>query len=70
MTKKKITIEGMHCASCAVNIGKSLKKIPGLEVVSVSVMTNKAIVESDEDTSDEEIKKAVSNVGYKVTKIE
>ncbi|HLC78239.1 MAG TPA: cation transporter, partial [Candidatus Nanoarchaeia archaeon] len=37
MKKLKLTIEGMHCASCATNIEKSLKKVPGVKEVSVSV---------------------------------
>lgn len=68
--KKKITIEGMHCASCASNVEKSLKKIEGVKDVSVSLMVKKGYVEFEDKVSDEEIKKAVSKVGYKVTDIE
>ena len=44
MKKIKLTVEGMHCASCAGNIERSLKKIPGLKDAGVSMMTRKAIV--------------------------
>jgi copper chaperone CopZ len=71
MTKKKITISGMHCASCGNNITRSLQKVPGIREAKVSVMTNKAILEADEKVSNEEISKAVSRAGgYKVLKIE
>jgi len=69
--KKKITIEGMHCASCGNNIAKSLQKVPGISEARVSVMTHKAVLEADEKVSDEEIRKAVSRAGgYKVVSIE
>lgn len=68
--KKKITISGMHCASCASNVEKSLKKLEGVKNVSASMLTKKGFIESDREISDEEIKKAVSKTGYKVEDIE
>ncbi len=70
--KKKILVEGMHCASCASNIERSLKKVPGVSNSSVSMVTRKAIVELDDNakTSDEELKKAVARAGYKAVSIE
>jgi P-type Cu+ transporter len=68
--KKKITIEGMHCASCASNIERSLKKIAGVKEVSISLITKKAIIEVDEKVSDEDLKKAVARAGYKVASID
>ena len=69
MKKIKITISGMHCASCASNIERSLKKISGVKGVSVSLMTNKAFVDSEDNVSEEELKKAVARAGYKVVSI-
>ena len=69
MKKLKISIEGMHCASCAGNIERSLKKVPGIKEVSISLMTKKGFVECDEKVNGEEIKKAVSRAGYKVSSI-
>ena len=71
MTKKlKLTIEGMHCASCAANIERAVKKVGGVREVVVSLMTNKAFIEADEKADKEEIKKAVGKVGYKVVNLE
>ncbi len=70
MKKIKLTIEGMHCASCASNVEKSLKKVSGVKEANVSLMLKKGIVECEEKTTDEELKKAVSKVGYKVARIE
>jgi Cu+-exporting ATPase len=68
--KKKIIIDGMHCASCSSNVEKSLKKVPGVKEVLISLMTKKAIIEADEKVSDEDLRKAVSRAGYKVVSID
>jgi len=70
MKKVKIFIEGMHCASCAGNIERSLKKVSGVKEVNVSVIGKKAFVEIEEKTKSEELKKAVERAGYKVSSIE
>ncbi|MBS3172295.1 heavy-metal-associated domain-containing protein [Candidatus Woesearchaeota archaeon] len=67
---KKLFIEGMHCASCASNIERSLKKIKGVKSVNVSLMTRKAIVDVDSTVKDDDLKKAISRTGYKLIKIE
>ena len=70
MKKIKLMIQGMHCASCASNIEKSLKKVSGVKEVNVTLMLRKAFVEAEDNVNNEEIKKAVSKVGYKVVSIE
>lgn len=70
MKKIKILISGMHCASCASNIEKSLRKVSGVKEVSVNAITNKAILEIEDKTSTEDLKKAIQKVGYKVIAIE
>ena len=70
MEKKKLLIEGMHCASCAGNVERALRKISGISNVSVSVLLKKAIVEYDGKISNEDFKKAVSSAGYKLIKVE
>lgn len=70
MKKLKLSIEGMHCASCASNIEKSLRKVAGVKEASVSLMLKKGTVEVEDSVSEDEIKKAVSRAGYKILKIE
>jgi Cu+-exporting ATPase len=70
MKKIKLTIEGMHCASCASNIERAIKKIKGINNVVVSLMTNKCFIEMEENANIEEIQKAVGKVGYKVVGVE
>lgn len=66
MKKIKLVIEEMHCASCSGNVEKSLKKVKGVKEVTVSLMTKKAFVEVEDSVDGEELKKAVSKVGYTV----
>ena len=70
MKKYKITISGMHCASCASNIEKSLKKVSGVKEANVSLMLKKGMVEAEDSVSDEELKKAVARAGYKAVGME
>ena len=70
MKKYKLTIEGMHCASCGNNIERGLKKVTGVKEVSASVMTKKAFVEAEDSVSEDDMKKAVAKVGYKILSIE
>lgn len=70
MKKLKLSISGMHCASCASNIERSVSKVPGVKSCSASAITNKAVVECQDSTDKEEINKAVSRAGYKLMKIE
>jgi len=70
MKKIKLIIQGMHCASCASNIERSLKKVSGVKEANVNLMLRKGFVESEDNVSNDEIKKAVSKVGYKVVSIE
>ena len=70
MKKVKMTIVGMHCGSCAGNIERSLKKVDGVKSASVSMMTNKGMVETEDKVSEEELKKAVSRASYKVVAFE
>jgi len=63
---RKVTLKigGMHCASCAVNIEKSLNKLLGVKA-NVNYATEKAAVEYDEEKIDvEKIKQAVKKTGY------
>lgn len=70
MKKLKIAIEGMHCASCAANVERSLKKTAGVKDASVNLIMKKGYVECEDQVKEEDIKKAVSRAGYKASNIE
>jgi Cu+-exporting ATPase len=70
MKKAKITIHGMHCASCASNIERSLKKTPGVKSANVSLLMKKGTVEMEDSVSEEDLKKAVKRTGYEARSVE
>src|SRR3989344_419254 len=65
--KEILGIRGMHCASCAVTIERSIKKVPGIINAQVNFGTEKAVVDYDSDKSNiNSIKQAVKKVGYDI----
>ncbi len=71
MRKATITLNGMHCASCASNISKSLRKVSGVKKAEVNIMTKKGYLELEESVNVEDLRSAVSKVGnYKIIGIE
>jgi len=69
MKKVKMEISGMHCASCASNVEKSLKKVSGVKTASVSLLLNRGIVEIEDHVREEELVNAIKRAGYKLGKI-
>ncbi len=57
-------VRGMHCASCAANIEKKLRKLQGVQSASVNFATRKALVEGEVTT--EKLKETVSAAGYEL----
>lgn len=65
MSKHIYKVEGMHCASCAIAITDTLKKLPGVKAASVNYGNEKAHVEYDPETlSFETIEGEVAKLGY------
>ena len=44
MTERQIAIEGMTCASCVARVERALRKVPGVQEVSVNLATEQALV--------------------------
>jgi len=65
MKKLTIPISGMHCASCAMNIERRLKKLKGMNEVNVNYATNRGTVEYDESKVRlDDIKGTIEGLGY------
>ena len=63
--KTELLINGMHCASCAVNIERALKKTKGISEANVNFALGVASVAYDPNLiTPNEIKKIVSDLGY------
>lgn len=69
MKKYTLNISGMHCASCASNVERSLKKVSGVKEVSVSLLFKKASIEAEDSVKKEEMEEAVKKTGYKLVSI-
>ena len=64
--EKVISIGGMHCATCAINIEEILKEIPGIKVANVSYASEKATVRYDPDKAGPDaMKAAIEDLGYR-----
>lgn len=65
MAKTVLKISGMHCASCAVKIEKTLKNLPGVKKAEVNYATEKATVEFDEaKIASAKCVEAIKKLGY------
>lgn len=42
-----IPIVGMHCANCANTVGRSLKRMPGVDEASVSYASERVVITYD-----------------------
>lgn len=60
MEQYKVT--GMSCAACSARVEKAVCKLPGIESVSVSLLTNSMAVEGN--AAGQDIIKAVEEAGY------
>lgn len=55
--KSKFKIEGLDCANCAAELESTIKKIEGITEVSISFMTERLVLEYNENMKDEIIEK-------------
>ncbi len=63
--KSTLPVIGMDCASCSNIVNRAIKKTPGVKSSSVSIATNKAVIEFDpQKTSLETINRNVKEFGY------
>lgn len=63
---KKIMIDGMMCEHCVAHVKEALE---GLGATSVTVSLEGGYAECETSKSDDEIKSAIEEEGYDVTKI-
>ena len=58
--KKKFKLQDLDCANCAAKMENAIKKIEGVNDASVSFMTQKMMIDADDEKFDEIMKKVVS----------
>ena len=55
--KKNLKLIGLDCANCAAQIENAIQKIEGVKNASVSFMTGKLMLECEDNSKDEILKK-------------
>ncbi len=58
--KKKFKLQDLDCANCAAKMENAIKKIDGVHDASVSFMTQKMMVDAEDDRFDDIMKQVVS----------
>ena len=69
LMKEEIKIEGMMCNNCVNHVKKALEGIDGVEKVEVSLENKNAKIEISKEVSNDTIKNAIEEEGYKVIDI-
>ena len=57
--RKTFELEDLDCANCAAKMENAVRGIEGVTFVSVSFVTQKMILEADDDKFNDIVKKAV-----------
>ena len=63
--KKVFELENLDCANCAAKMEEAIKKIDGIHDANVSFMTQKLVIEADDDCFDavlDEAQRACSKI--------
>ena len=63
--KRKFILEGLGCANCASKMEEAIKKINGVKEATVNFMTQKLVIEAEDDRMPaiiEESKKIVRKI--------
>jgi Cu+-exporting ATPase len=68
MEKIELSIEGMHCGSCAVGIQMMVSGMDGVKSAEVGYETKKGVFEFDgAKTNKDAIVKTIEELGYKAS---
>ena len=68
MKETNLIVNGMMCGGCENRVKNAIKNIEGVKNVTADHNTGKVIVISDNEVSEEIIKEALEDIGYKVVK--
>ncbi len=62
--EQKFDVTGMTCSACSSSVEKSVSKVPGVEKVTVSLLTNAMTVSYTDEAHQEQVLEAVKKAGY------
>ncbi len=64
MEKQKYNVTGMTCSACSAHVEKAVRAVAGVAEVSVNLLTNSMVVQSEAGVPAETICAAVEKAGY------
>ncbi|MDO8655700.1 MAG: heavy metal-associated domain-containing protein, partial [Nanoarchaeota archaeon] len=67
MKRLNVNVKGMTCSSCEVLIERGLKKVPGVEKVSVNRAREEAEIQCADPITLEQLQDAVKDKGYRLS---
>lgn len=59
-----MTVEGMMCDMCQAHVADALRRVPGVEKVTVNRRKRLARIQCGESVTDEALLRAVNGTGY------
>lgn len=65
--RRVFDVEGMHCASCALNLEKHLRQLSGVGGVTVNFPQKSAVVELAGEVSSEALERVAQDLGFRLT---
>lgn len=69
--RKKLLIDGMSCMNCVRHLKEALQEdISGVKVIDVNLEEKFALIEAEENVTDEMIKDVILDLGYELKGIE
>ena len=60
--KKKFKLIDLDCANCAAKMEDAIRKIDGVTDASVSFMTQKMMIEADDEVFDKVLEEAIRSI--------
>jgi len=66
-SRKTLSIDGMHCPSCAIAVEQALGAVDGVVFAEVQLATETAVVELSHPVRADALENAVRGVGFRVT---
>lgn len=68
--KKRMKVEGMHCAGCSGRLKRLLEALPKVESASADHEAGTAEVTLKSDIADDKLKATVEKAGFTLTSVE
>ena len=60
--KKSFKLKDLECANCAAKMEAAINKLPGVNKATISFMTQKLVLDAEDDRFDEILKEAAKEI--------